>query len=315
MPSQPVVLYADNFSGDPIGSFPGGWNGGGSQVIADPLGFYYHVVSMGANHIWQNLNHLYSSATVYFGFCLDSQTEGVYVYSFANSGPLDNGIDTTRIVDLVIEPDMTLSIVGFGGVIVGNTGVNVPPGTINPDGWNYIQFSVQLSTFTRSDSVLCMAVTCDLGINGTSYNTAAYKALPALPVASMYYQAATFNWWLFNAPNINGGPIANVYLCEYSELNVFPFDFVGSPPVYTVGTSNLKISQGYLEVCEDPDIGDLSETNLRVTQGFIEVVELPLIQANPLKEFPNLRISQVFIELMTEGETPISAQGSRVYEA
>src|ERR1700691_2207720 len=99
MPTQPVVLYADNFSSYPVGSFPTGFTGGGSQVEPDPLGFYYHVCQVGPNQIFKDTGTLHSSGTVYFGFCANSG-QGVFMFSFAN-GPDDLGNQTERIVDVV----------------------------------------------------------------------------------------------------------------------------------------------------------------------------------------------------------------------
>jgi hypothetical protein len=315
-PSQPVVQYHDDFTGYPTGSFPTGFVGGGSQVEPDPLGFYPRVCQMGPNEIFRSTGKQYA-VSLFYGFCANSG-DGIFAFSFAN-GPQALGNQTERIVDLIIEEDFSISC-RRGSVIVGNSGASNL--YINPYGWNYVQVNCQIGTFARAgDGVVCISVTMDLGLNGNTCFSGQFKEFPDLPVASMWDPEPIFNMWLFAGLNLNGGPIANVYLCNLTELNVFPFDFdsMGNylPKPTGPSGSHALITQGFLEAVELPEIGDDSTTDLRVSQGFIEVVELPVIHnTNPVQEFPNLRISQAFIELMTEsGSTPVGSQGSRVYEA
>lgn len=314
MPSPPVVIYHDDFSSYPLGSFPTGWIGGSaSRVVVDSLGFYNRCLQVGINQIAQDLRSLYSTATVYFCFSVEEGTPGKYVFAFTNS-PTSITNQTVQILNLVVESDSSLSLYGpNNSPLIGNTGL--ANGIINFPGWNYVQINVTLGTFTRTDGAICMTVTCDLGLNGTSYITGAFKQLPNLVVGGLFYPGAVFNWWEFSSPNINGGLIADIYMCQLTELNLFPFDFTGM--TYTrPSKSNIFVSQGFIELMEQCDVGNVSQNNARVSQGFIEVVELPLIQANPLIEFPNLRVSQVFIELMTENDsTPPPAQGGHVYES
>ena len=318
-PPPPLVYYADDFTGYPFGSFPTGFTGGNSTVEPDPLGFYPAICQIGPNQIFRDVSLLLSSGSAIFGFALNSSTPSPFLFAFTN-GPDNLGNSTNRIVSLVIESDMSLSC-RRGGVIVGNSGKTNQ--YIDPHGWNYVQVNVTISTFARpGDSVVCATATMDLSLNGIECFKDLTGNFADCPIASLYYPQPVFNMWLFNGPNIEGGTLANVFLCQLIGLGDYPFDFnYGTmPPTYkwTIekgsGSNDLN-SQAFLEVLESPEIVNISDNNLEVTQAFIEVVELPLIQANPLIEFPNLRVTQAFIELMTDNTAVSVSVSGKVYES
>lgn len=289
MPSPPNVLYSDNFTGYPIGSFPTGWAPfSGATVQHDPLGFYSRVVQhFASSHIYKDLTHFYTDVTVFFAF----SPQGIFgfdpfILGFENAVPLEaNG--SQYLSSVSIESDMTLSCRGgVGGALIGNSA----PYTIS-SGWNYAQVNASFFTVPDIHGNNIVWATMGICLNGRTV-ISSNSASTGINVVTLYNPIPAFNYWVINSPvGFAAGLTANVYLCTLTELTNDPFSYTGS--TYTGSKATARASQCFIEAAVQPIV-----TNARASQAFIEVAELPTSM--------NVRASQNFIELITLGTSKTS---------
>lgn len=305
-PPFPTILFQDNFSTYPINGPPGngptGWFnqfGGPSSanVINDPYGFFYHVLQLGLNSSGITFIPPYrtplNAASIFFAFEGNYEnTAFVPLLQFVGLTPFS---DFIPICGLALEDDQTLSIrtssadPGAFGTVVPNSNTQVP---VN-NGWNYVQVNIQIG-YAVVNGVTYIQGTFGIALNGVTYVPSAVGIL--IPALDLVNGLALIYEFLWINPNPFGGPglLGDVYICEFTVLNNFPFPPVVVPPKPL--PSYMNMSQGIVDVAETPD-----NPNLRSSQGIVEVCELPLVQKSPLKEFPNLRATQCIIELMATG--------------
>lgn len=295
-PTQPVVIYSDNFSTYPLGSFPTGWTPSpfsNATVVNDPTipPAFNRVLQFGADSdIYKDLSKLYSSASVFFAFLANGQEVlRSSLFGCENSDVNEQNFPNT-LASVDIESDFTLSCrAGINGPLIGNSKVPIA------NNWNFIQVNVELGQLGGF-----VTATMGLALNGVVVINTSMKT-STIPITNLFYPFPAWNFWKFSSPNFFGGNITNVFLCELTELCNAPFDFT-TGGVYTGSKSFGRVTQGFHEVALHPE-----NPNLRVTQGFIEVAKRP--------SSGNLRVSQVFIELMTKSQSPSNPQGWNVKES
>ena len=295
MPTLPNVLYADNFTGYPLGSFPTGWGGdffGGSHIITDPYGVYPRALQYFSSvHVYKDLLKFYGDVTIY---CAINTQGGFgnqpFIVAFENASP-NEGLLSQYLACVSIESDRTLSCRGGGNTGGGTLIANSAPFCFS-NGWNYLQINASFTSVIDINGFAIVWAKMGIALNGqiiiplTSGSTGVH-------IAGLYNAAPLFNYWVFNDPTGNAGLLANVSLCAPSaSLGNNLYEYTG--PTFTGSKANAFASQNFIEVMALP-----YSPNARMSQGFIEVVELPTsMQA---------RASQNFIELITTGQESLSS--------